>query len=150
MFQHILVPVDGSHSSQAALDKAIGLAQAFGSSLTAVYVMDPIPFVGVGVGLAYSGANIIEPLRAEAEQTLAHTRQRLQAAGLPKAEAKLVNAHDIWRGILEAAQEAGADLIVMGSHGRRGLEKLVLGSVAQSVLAHTTVHTLVVRLPRED
>lgn len=150
MFQHILVPVDGSGSSQAALTKAIALAQAFGSGVTAVYVMDPIPFAGVGGDLAYGGASIIESLRTEAEQALAQAQVQLQAAGLQQFETRLVNAHVIWRGILEAAQQAGADLIVMGSHGRRGLEKLVLGSVAQSVLSHTDVHTLVVRVKEPD
>ena len=57
----------------------------------------------------------------------------------------MVESHAVWRGVLEAADAAGADLIVMGSHGRRGLEKLVLGSVAQSVLSHTRINTLVVR-----
>lgn len=62
-------------------------------------------------------------------------------------EPRVVEKHAIWRGILDTAHEIAADLIVMGSHGRRGLEKLVLCSVAQNVLAHTDISTLVVRIP---
>ena len=72
--------------------------------------------------------------------------QRLRQDGVA-AETKVVESHTVWRGVLEAADAVGADLIVMGSHGRRGLEKLVLGSVAQSVLSHTKINTLVVRAP---
>ena len=61
------------------------------------------------------------------------------------ADTRVVESHAIWRGVMEAAENVGADLIVMGSHGRRGLEKLVLGSVTQSVLAHSRISTLVVR-----
>jgi nucleotide-binding universal stress UspA family protein len=57
----------------------------------------------------------------------------------------LVESHAAWRGILEAADSGGADLIVMGSHGRSGIEKLVLGSVAQRVLSHAHQPVLVVR-----
>ena len=53
MFKHILVPVDGSDTSQAALDKAAGLAQAFGARVTAIFVIDPYPFTGVGADFAY-------------------------------------------------------------------------------------------------
>ncbi len=69
---------------------------------------------------------------------------RLKAAGL-SSDTRVVESHTVWRGILEAADAASADLVVIGSHGRRGLERLVLGSVAQSVLSHTKVTTLVVR-----
>ena len=62
-----------------------------------------------------------------------------------KVTTATVEAHNVWRGILEAAQSGGADLIVMGSHGRSGIEKLVLGSVAQRVVQHTQLPVLLVR-----
>ena len=68
----------------------------------------------------------------------------LTAAGVTVSTA-VIEAHAIYRGILETASSVGADLIVMGSHGRRGLEKLVLGSVAAQVLAHAHLPILVVR-----
>ena len=62
-----------------------------------------------------------------------------------KVDTRVVESNTPWRGILETATELGADIIVMGSHGRRGLEKLVLGSVAQRVISHAHVPVLVVR-----
>jgi nucleotide-binding universal stress UspA family protein len=68
----------------------------------------------------------------------------IRAAGV-RAETLMVNAHSTWRGILDTASRVGADLIVMGSHGRHGLEKLVLGSVTQRVLSHAHMPVFVVR-----
>ena len=109
MFKHILVPVDGSATAQLAIQKALGLANAFGSCVTAIYVINPYPFTGVGTDFAYG------------------------------------QAPATWRGIIQAAESVQADLIVMGSHGRSGLEKLLLGSVTQAVLTHTHLPVLVVR-----
>jgi nucleotide-binding universal stress UspA family protein len=75
---------------------------------------------------------------------LGDATQSLEAAGIT-VTASIVESHAIYRGILETASSAGADLIVMGSHGRRGLEKLVLGSVAAQVLAHAHLPILIVR-----
>ena len=144
MFKHILVPVDGSETSLAAVDKAIGLAKAFGSTVTAIYVIDPYPFTGVGADFAYGQDQYLGAAKAEANAAVEAVAQRLTAAGL-KADTRIVEAHAVWRGIADAAEAVGADLIVMGSHGRRGLEKLVLGSVTQSVLTQTQLATLVVR-----
>ncbi|MBY4595568.1 universal stress protein [Ottowia caeni] len=144
MFKHILIPVDGSPTAMAAVDKAAGLAKAFGSAVTAVYVIDPYPFTGVGADFAYGQDQYLSAATAEANSAIDAARERLAGAGI-QAEVRVVESHAVWRGILEAAENAGADLVVMGSHGRRGLEKLVLGSVTQSVLSHAKVNTLVVR-----
>ena len=144
MFKHILVPVDGSETSLSAVDKAIGLAKAFDSAVTAIYVIDPYPFTGVGADFAYGQDQYLGAAKAEANAAVEAVAQRLTAAGL-KAETRIVEAHAVWRGIADAAEAVGADLVVMGSHGRRGLEKLVLGSVTQSVLTQTQLATLVVR-----
>jgi nucleotide-binding universal stress UspA family protein len=144
MFKHILVPVDGSSTSMAAVDKAAGLAKAFGAKVSAIFVIDPYPFTGVGADFAYGQDQYLAAAKAEAGAAIEAVRARLQQAGVT-ADVQTVESHAIWRGILETADELGADLIVMGSHGRRGLERLVLGSVAQSVLSHTKVNTLVVR-----
>lgn len=144
MFKHILVPVDGSPTSLAAIDKAIGLAKSYGSSVTAIYVIDPYPFTGVGADFAYGQDQYLGAAKAEANAAIDAVAARLTAAGLP-VDTRVVEAHAVWRGILEASEAVGADLVVMGSHGRRGLEKLVLGSVTQSVLSHTKLTTLVVR-----
>lgn len=144
MFKHILAPVDGSATSMAALDKAVGLAKAFGCPVTAVYVIDPYPFTGVGAEFAYGQDQYLAAARAEARAALDSADERLKAAGV-QGDTRVIESHATWRGIMEAVDAAGADLIVIGSHGRRGLERLVLGSVTQSVLAHTKTSTLVVR-----
>lgn len=144
MFKHILVPVDGSAAALAAVDKALGLAKAFESSITIIYVIDPYPFTGVGADFAYGQDQYLTAATAEANTAIEAAGARVAAGGM-HAESRVIESHAIWRGILEAAETTGADLIVMGSHGRRGLEKLVLGSVTQSVLSHSKVTTLVVR-----
>ena len=146
MFKHILAPVDGSATSLAAVDKAAELAKAFGAVVTAVYVIDPYPFTGVGSEFAYGQDQYLNAARAEARAAMEGAAKRLQDAGV-QAETRVIESHAVWRGVLEAIEATGADLVVMGSHGRRGLERLVLGSVTQSVLSHTQVSTLVVRSP---
>lgn len=144
MFKHILVPIDGSETSMAALDKAGHLAKTLDAKLTTVYVVDPYPFTGVGSEFAYGQNQYLNAARAEAGAAMDKAIARLKEMGV-EAGSKVVEAHAIWRGILDVAEETGADLIVMGSHGRRGLERLILGSVTQSVLTHAPIATLVVR-----
>jgi nucleotide-binding universal stress UspA family protein len=144
MFKHILVPVDGSDTAQKAVSKAAGLAKAFGSAVTLVYVIDPYPFTGLGSDFAYGQAEYLSAASAEAETATQSAKQTLALAGVD-AQTRVMEAHAPWRGILETAGMVGADLIVMGSHGRSGLEKLVLGSVTQRVLSHAHLPVFVVR-----
>jgi nucleotide-binding universal stress UspA family protein len=144
MFKHILVPVDGSDTAQKAVVKAAGLAKAFGSAVTLVYVIDPYPFTGLGSDFAYGQAEYLSAAAAEAETATQAAKQTLAQAGVG-GQARVVEAHAAWRGILDTAGAVSADLIVMGSHGRSGLEKLVLGSVTQRVLSHAHLPVFVVR-----
>ncbi len=144
MFQHILLPVDGSSSAQLAIEKAAGLAKAFGSRVTAIYVIDPYPFTGVGSDFAYGQSQYISAATSEANTALHAAQEALSKAGVNVATA-VVEGHVIAKGILQTAANSGADLIVMGSHGRRGLEKLILGSVTQRVVSQAHVPVLVVR-----
>ncbi|MDO8699612.1 MAG: universal stress protein [Rhodoferax sp.] len=145
MFKHILVPVDGSSTSQLAVEKAVGLAKAFGSRVTAIFVIDPYPFTGVGTDFAYGQAEYLNAATAEANAAIAAAKATIEKAGVA-VDASVIEAHAAWRGVVQAAESAQADLIVMGSHGRSGLEKLVLGSVTQAVLSHTHLPVLVVRV----
>ena len=144
MFKHILVPVDGSKTAELAVGKAIGLAQAFGSRVTVIFVIDPYPFTGVGTDFAYGQAEYLSAATAEANAAVKAAKEAFAGASVT-VEASVVESHTAWRGIVEAGDSLQADLIVMGSHGRSGLEKLVLGSVAQAVLSHTRLPVLVVR-----
>lgn len=144
MFKHILVPVDGSDTSLLAVSKAAGLAKAFGSAVTALYVVDPYPFTGVGADFAYGQAQYINAANAEANAALEAVRKAMGDAGVPVTTV-VGEGHAVHEGIVRALDGTDIDLVVMGSHGRRGLEKLMLGSVAQKVLGVVRVPVMVVR-----
>ena len=144
MFKHILVPVDGSSTAQLAVEKAIRLAKAFDSRVTAIFVIDPYPFTGVGTDFAYGQAEYLSAATAEANAAIKAAKTAFEQAGV-SVGTSVIESHAAWRGVVEAAASLQADLIVMGSHGRSGLEKLVLGSVTQAVLSHTQLPVLVVR-----
>ncbi|AOG24724.1 universal stress protein [Acidovorax sp. RAC01] len=144
MFKHILVPVDGSDTSLLAVSKAAGLAKAFGSAVTALYVVDPYPFTGVGADFAYGQAQYINAAKAEANAALEAVRKAMGDAGVPVTTV-VGEGHAVHEGIVRALDGTDIDLVVMGSHGRRGLEKLMLGSVAQKVLGVVRVPVMVVR-----
>lgn len=144
MFKKILVPVDGSDTSIAALRRAIRLAKLTDGSVTAVSVIDPYPFTGVGTDMAFGQEQYLVAANNEASASLDEARASAEALGF-ELETVVVEGHAIHRGIVETADSIEADLIVIGSHGRRGLEKLVLGSVTQRVLGDATIPVLVTR-----
>lgn len=144
MFKHVLVPVDGSTAARQAIGKAVSIAAAFKSAVTIIYVIDPYAFTGVGTDFAYGQAEYLSAATAEADTAITAAKAAFEAAGIA-AEGKVVEGHAVYRGIIDTAQSLGADLIVMGSHGRRGLQKLVLGSVTSQVLSHAHLAVLVVR-----
>ena len=144
MFKHILVPVDGSETSMLAVNKAAGLAKAFGSEVTAVYVLDPYPFTGVGADFAYGQSQYLSAATSEANTALEAVKKLMEESGI-SVKTMVGEGHAVHEGVVRVADSVGADLIVMGSHGRRGLEKLVLGSVAQRVLSTARIPVLVVR-----
>ena len=144
MFKHILVPVDGSATSDNAVGKAVGLAKAFGAQVTVLYVIDPYPFTGVGADFAYGQAQYLSAATAEANLALDEAKKVFEAAQVP-VPTLVGEGHAVHDGIARVLENVDADLIVMGSHGRRGLEKLMLGSVTQRVLGVVHVPVLVVR-----
>jgi nucleotide-binding universal stress UspA family protein len=143
LFKNILVPVDGSAASLQAVASAVSLAKAYDGTVTAIYVIDPYPFTGVGTDFAYGQDQYLAAATAEANAAIRVAQEAIEAGGV-KVVTRVVEAHTIWRGILDAASALGSDIVVMGSHGRHGLEKL-LGSVAQRVVSHSHVPVLVVR-----
>lgn len=149
MFKSILVATDGSDLASKALDVALDTARLHGARLTIVTATDP---VATGIGSGGFGtidagpivARLEEAYAAEAADLLAKARHRAQEAGIT-AETLHMPRHRPADGILEAAEDKGADLIVMGSHGRRGLNRLLLGSQAAEVLVRATMPVLVVK-----
>lgn len=144
MFHRVLVPVDGSTTAYAALKQAMEIAKAFGADLTLVTVIDPFPFIAVGADYGYAQATFVNAARTEASAHIKAARELTLGEGLTVEGIVEENARS-WRGIINAAESNKADLIVMGSHGRSGLDKLVMGSVVQNVLQRTSLPVLVVR-----
>ena len=143
-FQHILVPVDGSETSYAAVAKAVELAKAFGSKVTVAQVLTLDPYIASEYISAGQTNDLIERARVSILKTLDEAKAKFQEQGVA-VESRLLEGQVIHQEIINAAKETNADLIVIGSHGRTGLKKLFLGSVAQNILGDTGVPVLVVR-----
>lgn len=147
MYRHLLVAVDGSELSAKAIDTAIRLAQTLSAKLTGVYaVPEYIPPVDVMVPVyAFPSKEEYErQAAAEAELVLKPLAEAAKAAGVSVDLHHRIDSHP-YRLILETAKERGCDLVVMASHGRRGLSALLLGSETQKVLTHGHLPVLVVR-----
>ncbi|MBV8082541.1 MAG: universal stress protein [Candidatus Eremiobacteraeota bacterium] len=147
VFTSLFVPVDGSEPSDAATALALRLAADQKAALTFVNVIETnkiLASVMPGQGFA-DPAPAIDALRAAGKQMLADAVSKAQTAGV-KAASQLLEG-DCVPCIVSMAQQSGADLIVIGSHGRGGLTRLVLGSVAEGVLRHCKTPVLIVKAP---
>lgn len=144
-YQHILVPVDGSATSLVAVKQAADIAKAFGSKVTAICILTIDPFVGVEfINTKDLNESYIKQATAGVQELLDQAKQQFAQEGV-EVETKIVEGQVIHKEIVNAAEQVNADLIVIGSHGRKGFKKMVLGSVAQSVLGEAQVPVLVVR-----
>lgn len=145
-YHQILVPVDGSPTSEKALDEAIRLAELSGARLRLVHVVDELSYVN-GFESAMNYVNEVIPVMREAgEKLLAHDRKKAEDKGV-SADCVLVmdGPGRIFDHVNEQARLAKADLIVVGSHGRRGIGRVLLGSDAEQIVRHAPVPVLVVR-----
>lgn len=140
----ILVATDGSDLSGRAVTIAAELAVRTGARLVAVTVAAPYPYSAVGESSAIAGADYQSTVGAEASDRLARAKALATSAGAA-CQTALQEAAEVYRGLLAAAEQHGAGLIVMASHGRRGLASLLLGSETQKLLAHSQVPVMVVR-----
>jgi nucleotide-binding universal stress UspA family protein len=146
-YHHLLVPSDGTPLSLRALDQALALAKALGSQVTLLHVQPALPVPMVGMGDMLDPATL-ESLSQTAEKESARILQEGQAAGLAAGvdiRTEVVKQDLPYRAIVEAAKRHGCDLIVMASHGRKGLSGLLIGSETQRVLLHASIPVLVVR-----
>ncbi len=148
MYKHILVSTDGSKLSQRAIRTGVRLAKATGAAVTGVYVIAPYVPPAYGEGVMYT--TYITPKRykeiteREAKKALAAVEIEAGAAGVGFRSAML-SANTPWEGIIKTAKSRRSDLIVMASHGRRGLSSLLLGSETVKVLTHSKTPVLVCR-----
>ena len=148
MFKHILVSTDGSKLSRKAIRTAVRLAQATGARVTGAYVMAPYVPPAYGEGVMYvralSPKRYKEASEREARKALAVVEIEARTSGTEYG-GKMLTANNPWEGIIRAATSKRCDLIVMASHGRRGLAGLLLGSETSKVLTHSTIPVLVCR-----
>lgn len=146
MFKNILIPTDGSELSQRAVRAAVDLAKLHQARITCIHVIPDYHLL-----IAYEGAfdpvteeRIEEEAKTRAESYLAFVRKCAGDAGVP-CETVCETSDHPYDAILKTAEARGCDLIVMTSHGRKGLAAVLLGSETRKVLTHTRIPVLVMR-----
>lgn len=144
MFQHILFATDGSPASEHAAQRAVDLARVHGARLTALYVVDPYPYLGIGEANPMGFQAYMSAAMQHAATAHGKVMELCEKAGV-HFQPRLVEDAAAVTGIVQSAREVGADLVVVGSHGRTGVSRLMLGSVAAKVVAESPVPVLVVR-----
>lgn len=149
MYKHILIPTDGSALSDKAVEAAIKLAKLLGARITAFHAMEPYPLQGAYAAEASGVAELQPEIFAERSEEYAKrvldAVARTAAAANVQCQTKYATSRSASQAIIQEAAQAGCDLIVMASHGRRGLEGFLLGSETQKVLTHSSIPVLVYR-----
>lgn len=145
MYSQILVATDGSETAIKAVTQAGTLAKAVGSKLTIVTVTEQAPtFAGPEIGWSLPPSIYDDIRRSNVEESRKVLAAAVALAGYPAATIHVENRAP-YQGILDTAHSIGAELIIVGSHGRRGIERLILGSEAAKVLSLADMSVLVVR-----
>ncbi|CAB3757793.1 universal stress protein [Paraburkholderia humisilvae] len=147
MYTNILVALDGSDTSHQALDTALRLARQNDALLHPLYVVD-LPGIAFGTP-GFNPQPLCDALRRDGERVIAGARDRMAAQrinGSPRVIDTVTPGEGVAQCIQRAAQEYHADLIVMGTHGRRGFQRFVLGSVAERVVRGAPCPVLLVPL----
>ncbi len=143
MFKHILVPVDGSATARQAAVAATTFAREINAKVTVIHVVHLYPYTGLGAGFAEGQSLYLSAATAGANEAIGSVRDLMQSAGVD-VDTRVVESNIPWRGITETADSLGVDLIVMGTHGRSKIDRLLLGSVTQRVLSHANVPVMVI------
>lgn len=146
MFKNILLATDGSSASEQAAQLAVDLARTHGARLTALYVVDPYPYLGIGETNPLGFQAYMSAAYEHAAQAHRKVSEMCSQGGEPvQLQSRRGEDMNAAEGILQAAQEERADLIVVGSHGRTGIRRLMIGSVAARVVSLSPVPVLVAR-----
>jgi nucleotide-binding universal stress UspA family protein len=145
MFKSILLPTDGSQLSERAAQTAIEFAKIHGARITVVSVLQPLPMVPLADAAVMPDIGVFDrEVRRNVQASLDKVQAAATAAGI-ECDAVLGEANSPYEVIVKTAEERHCDIILMASHGRKGLNKLFLGSETQKVLAHTHLPVLVLR-----
>lgn len=146
MYTHILVPVDGSPTSDRGLEEAVKLAKLTGARIRLIHVIDQLFYAGGMEGFGAMTVDLIPLLREGGEKILQAGKLRVEATGVPVDTAMLDSAAGrVCDLVATAATDWHADLIVIGTHGRRGVGRVFLGSDAEQIVRHATTPVLLVR-----
>lgn len=145
MYKHLLIATDGSELAQKAIDQGVALAKALQAKLTAVHVTLPWTAVAVGeVAIALPPENYDKMTAESATRILGIVAEAAKTAGMDCSQVH-IESNSPAEGIIHAAKEHGADLIVMSSHGRSGLARILLGSEANEVVSRANLPVLICR-----
>ena len=145
MYKHILIPTDGSELSERAVNYGIDLAKGVNAKVTTITVSPPFHAVAFESGMAFDTLeSYTTRMSTVAAKWLAHVQDVAGAAGVG-CEIVHVEHENPYKAIIDTATDRGCDLIVMASHGRRGISAIVLGSETVKVLTHSTIPVLVYR-----
>lgn len=145
MYKHLLITTDGSEVAQKGIDHGLGLAKSLGVPATILTVTEPFPVYAMGssyVPLEFADYDNVQ--KEFAEKVLGAAQKAAEAAGVTVTTLHVPNSQPA-DAIVETATSRGCDLIVMASHGRRGLGRLMLGSQTSEVVANAKLPVLVVR-----
>jgi len=145
MFKHILIPMDGTALSEAAVDKGLAFAREIGAKVTVMMTIEPVPMMVMAMAqLAEQQNRYHQHASDQAARHLGEALVKAKAAGVACETLQVDHDHP-YQAIIDTAAKQGCDLIAMASHGRRGISALVLGSETTKVLTHSTTPVLVFR-----
>ncbi len=144
MFKRILVPTDGSEITAKAIETSIALARSLGAQLYTISVKEPFPYSAISEMQPTPPQEFFDAQERIAAKRVQHVVELGSAAGLV-CQGHTVEALHPWEAIIDHAKRMECDLLVMASHGRRGVSALLLGSETQKVLTHSKVPVLIVR-----
>lgn len=148
MFTRILVPTDGSEEVESAVEMALELARTHDATLHVLFIVDPPRSIS-GAGEGFTGLdNLLDELEAEGQRATERVAERGDDSGVEVETAvRRGNPHD---DVLAYADEHDVDLIVMGTHGRTGVKRALLGSVTENVVRHSEIPVLTVHREPEE
>ena len=144
MFKRILVPTDGSDITQKAVETSIQLAKSVGAEIHTICVKEPFPYGAISEMQPTPPQEFFEAQERIATRHVQAVAAACIAAGVPCQGITVEGLHP-WEAIIDHAKKMDCDLLVMASHGRRGVSALLLGSETQKVLTHSKIPVLVVR-----
>lgn len=145
MYSHILVPTDGSPLSEKAVEQALAFARDAGAKVTILSVMEPFHVFSTDTEqVSRTREEYDKYTRMETARTLTNAELRAKTLGVT-CKTEMIEHNDPFQAIIDIADQKGCDLIAMASHGRRGINALLLGSVTTKVLTHSKIPVLVFR-----